>query len=403
MPYEIFLALRYLRSKHRGRLARVTVIAAVVGIAVGVASLVIAFALSNGFRDEMRAKILQGTSHLSLLRSDGLPVPDSPVFIDRIRSVKGVVGVFATTYDGALASSGNSSTYAVLRGIDSSAAPETWLQRGSFVSLFESNSNATISVPAAVIGSDLAGKLGVSINGTFQVIPAGGSTSATSRRVKVAGIFRSGLFEYDSTWVYLSMETEKAFFPTTHAASLLSIQVDDVDHVKSIASEIKNQVGDGYTTVDWQQANQPLFAALALERRMALFTIGIIIAIAVINIVTMLTLVVIERRRDIAVLNALGATRSGLMLVFIVEGALVGAIGAVLGGLLGVIACIIGNHYQLVSLPPDVYSISNVPFNAHSSEVLLSILIAFVLSVAATLYPAREAARMRPVETLRDS
>lgn len=402
MPYEIFLALRYLRSKHRGRLARVTVVAAVIGIAVGVASLVVAFALSNGFRDEMRAKILQGTSHLSVLRSDGLPVSESPALLNRIRAVKGVVSVYATTYDGALASSGNSSTYAVLRGIDSSVVPRTWLQQGSFAALFDSNSNLNNS-PATVVGSDLAAKLGVSVNDTFQLIPAGASTSGTSRRVKVAGIFRSGLFEYDSTWVYLSLETEKDFFGGNHAASLLSIEVDDVDQVKSIASEIRKELGSGYTTVDWQQANQPLFAALALERRMALFTIGMIIAIAVINIVTMLTLVVVERRRDIAVLNALGATRSSLMFVFVVEGALVGALGAALGGLLGVVACIVGNHYKLVSLPADVYSISHVPFNAHASEVLLSVFIAFVLSVVATFYPAREAARMKPVETLRET
>jgi lipoprotein-releasing system permease protein len=199
------------------------------------------------------------------------------------------------------------------------------------------------------------------------------------------------------------MTTEKAFFPSSHAASILSVAVADIDQVKAIAGEIKKKLGDSYTTVDWQQANQPLFAALALERRMALFTIGIIIAIAVINIVTMLTLVVVERRRDIAVLNALGAGRSGLMLVFIIEGTLVGATGAILGGLLGVITCIIGNHYKLVSLPGDVYSISHVPFNVHASEVFLSVVIAFLLSVVATLYPSHDAARMKPVETLRET
>jgi lipoprotein-releasing system permease protein len=136
---------------------------------------------------------------------------------------------------------------------------------------------------------------------------------------------------------------------------------------------------------------------------MGLFIIGLIIAIATFNITTMLILVVVERRRDIAILNALGATRAGVMLVFIIEGAVVGAIGAVAGVVLGVVACLIGNHYKLVSLPADVYSISNVPLSPRASEVLLAALVAFGLSVLATIYPARAASRLRPVEALRDS
>jgi lipoprotein-releasing system permease protein len=183
----------------------------------------------------------------------------------------------------------------------------------------------------------------------------------------------------------------------------MSVQVDDADNVKQIAARVLATLGDGYTVVDWQQANQPLFAALALERRMAAFIIGLIIAIAVLNITTMLILVVIERRRDIAILSTLGATRLGVMLVFMIEGAVVGAIGAVTGVLLGLAACSIANHYKLVSLPADVYSITNVPLHANLNETLLAALIAFALSVLATIYPARNAARLRPVEVLRDA
>jgi lipoprotein-releasing system permease protein len=173
--------------------------------------------------------------------------------------------------------------------------------------------------------------------------------------------------------------------------------------VKQVAADVLKTLGDGYTIVDWQQANQPLFTALALERRMGVFVIGLIIAIAALNITTMLILVVVERRRDIAILSTLGATRSGVMLVFIIEGAVVGAIGAIAGVLLGLVLCLIGNHYKLVSLPADVYSISNVPLNANLRETLFAALIAFGLSVLATIYPARNAARMRPVEVLRDA
>jgi lipoprotein-releasing system permease protein len=222
-------------------------------------------------------------------------------------------------------------------------------------------------------------------------------------KVRVAGIFRSGLFEYDSTWIYLDFATAAKVAGMQHMASVISVQVNDVDNVKQIAARVLGVLGDGYTTIDWQQANQPLFAALALERRMGLFVIGLIIAIAALNITTMLILVVIERRRDIAILSTLGATRTGVMLVFIIEGAVVGAVGAMAGVLLGLLACFIGNYYKLVSLPADVYSISNVPLNANFRETLLAALIAFGLSVLATIYPARNAARMRPVEVLRDA
>jgi lipoprotein-releasing system permease protein len=205
------------------------------------------------------------------------------------------------------------------------------------------------------------------------------------------------LFEYDSTWIYV------AFAGDNHAASVMSVQVSDADNVKQVAANVSKLLGNSYTLVDWQQANQPLFSALALERRMGLFIIGLIIATATLNITTMLILVVVERRRDIAILSALGATRAGVMLVFIIEGAVVGAIGAIAGVVLGFVLCLIGNHYKLVSLPADVYSISNVPLAPRPAEMFFAALVAFVLSVLATIYPARAASRLRPVEALRDS
>jgi lipoprotein-releasing system permease protein len=199
------------------------------------------------------------------------------------------------------------------------------------------------------------------------------------------------------------LETAISFTGDTHSASIISVQVKNPDEVKRVAVQIKQTLGSNYNTIDWQQANQPLFSALALERRMGLFIIGLIIAVAAINISTMLILVVVERRRDIAILNALGAQRRGVMLVFVIEGAIVGIVGALIGTVLGLAACAIGNHYKVVSLPADVYSISNVPLNARVSEVVIAALAAFLLSVLATIYPARAAVKMRPTETFRDA
>ena len=406
MPYEIFLALRYLRSRPKRRLARVTALMAILGIAMGVAALIVALALGNGFRDEMRDKILQGTEHLSVLRTDGHPIEDHAMVAERLRKIEGVVSASATTYDGALARGSKGSAYAVLRGIEkggNEAQAQRWLIQGTIDPLFETTTASESSVPQTVVGNELATKIGLTTGDIFEVVAANDFSVNTKRRLRVAGIFRSGLFEYDATWIFLPLETVASFGPGDHAASVMSVQVNDADNVKQIAARVLSALGVGYTVVDWQQANQPLFAALALERRMAAYIIGLIIAIAVLNITTMLILVVVERRRDIAILSTLGATRLGVMLVFMIEGAVVGAIGAVVGVLAGLAACLIANHYKLVSLPADVYSISNVPLHANFNETLLAALIAFALSVLATIYPARNAARLRPVEVLRDA
>ena len=394
MPYEVFLAFRYLRSRNRRKLARVTTIAAVLGVCMGVAALIVALALANGFRDEMRDKILQGTSHLTVLRADGRAIDHHSELATKLKQTNGIVSASATTYDGALARGPKDSSYAVLRGIENGSGPaaqaQQWLTGGSLASIFEAS-----ETPNVIIGSELASRIGVSVGDVIQIVPA--SQSTESNQVRVSGIFRSGLFEYDSTWIYVP------FTDSDPAALVMSVQVQDVDNVKQVAADVTKTLGNEYNIIDWQQANQPLFAALALERRMGLFIIGLIIAIATLNITTMLILVVAERRRDIAILNALGATRLGVMLVFIIEGAVVGAVGAIAGVLLGIAACFIGNYYKLVSLPADVYSISNVPLINKPAEMLLAASIAFLLSVLATIYPARAASRLRPVEALRDS
>lgn len=413
MPYEVFLALRYLRSRHKRGLARVTSIAAVLGICMGVAALIVALALANGFRDEMREKILKGTAHLSVIRTDGRAIENYSELANRLRQVEGVVSASPTTYDGALARGPKDSGYAVIRGIEKegsqSAQLRQWLTEGSVGPLFqpapsdgEFSTRNGVAIPNALVGAELAARLGISPGTVFQILPATDSASGT-RHLVAAGIFRSGLFEYDSTWIYVEFETASELAGNNHAASVISVQVSDPDNVKQVGANVSETLGNSYTLVDWQQANQPLFAALALERRMGLFIIGLIIAIAALNISTMLILVVVERRRDIAILNALGATRTGVMLLFVIEGAVVGAIGALAGVVLGLIACFIGNYFKIVSLPADVYSISNVPLIAQPGEITLAALIAFTLSVLATIYPARTASRMRPVEALRDS
>jgi lipoprotein-releasing system permease protein len=467
MPYELFLALRYLYSRRRRRLARVTALAAILGIAFGVAALIVALALGNGFRDEMRDKILKGTAHLTLMRADGEMMSDWRTILRRVRAVKGVTDATATTYEGALLSGPRASAYAVLRGLDpESESAVAQIRRTLIAGTFEpllreqpvekeaaltsANDASTAEqqqeqrhapgeeksverraqkredekapavtsfdevpeeaeLPAVVIGSELAERAGLQPLDVAQIIS--GETTLTPlglapryRRVRVAGIFRSGLYEYDAAWVYLSLATAASFAGQPGpAASVISIEVADIYAAGETGARVREAVGAEFTTVDWQEANRQLFTALALERRMGLVILALIILIAALNITTTLVLVVVERRADIAILSAMGARARSIMYVFIIEGACVGSIGALCGVVLGLILCMIGDRYKLVSLPADVYSLSSVPFHPQARDVLMAALLALLLSLLATIYPARAAARLRPAEALRDT
>jgi lipoprotein-releasing system permease protein len=250
----------------------------------------------------------------------------------------------------------------------------------------------------------LAARTGLQLGDAAEVFSAAaGSGSSTKRSVRVVAIFRSGLFEYDSTWIYLSLDSAAAFAGGDHAASVISVRLRDINNVKETAVKVRERLGGSYTTVDWQEANRPLFTALALESRIGSVIIALIILIAALNITTTLILVVLERRRDIAVLNTLGATSRSIMSIFVIEGAIVGLVGAAAGVALGVISIVITNRFRLISLPADVYSISNVPLSLSFRDAGLAAVVAIVLSIVATLYPARAAAGIQPAEMLRDA
>ncbi len=420
MPYELFLALRYLTARRRGRAgARVTAIAALVGIACGVAALIIAMALANGFRDELRDKILRGTAHITLTRADGQAIKDWPTLVMRLRALPDITDAAPTTYTGALLSGPDSAAYTILRGV----APDPTRTRaeiqrtliagdGAPVVRATPNNKTTRADEAPpvelLIGAELATRTGLQrvgdegwlITGERTPLPPGLVPSA--RRVRIAGIFRTGLYEFDSSWVYLALADAVSFSDApTGSAPVISLETADIYRAPEIATRVRASLGAQFTLVDWQAANRPLFAALALERRMVGLIITLILFVAALNITTTLVLVVVERRADIAILGALGARARSIMLIFVLEGAAVGAVGALAGAALGLLACFIGDRYQLVQLPAEVYSLTAIPFHPHTGETLLVALGAFAICLLATLYPARTAARLRPAEALR--
>jgi lipoprotein-releasing system permease protein len=383
---------------------------AILGIGVGVSALIVALALANGFRDEMREKILRGTAHINVMRSDGGPISDYRSLSARIKTIPGVTSAAGTSYDGAMLVGSRGAAYAVLRGLDTDSEQalnevKDSVIEGSVAAIVEGKSKAE-DLPSVLIGSELATRTGLRVGQIAEIISANTNSrpvNPVKRNVRLAGIFRSGLFEYDSTWIYLLLDVASDFSGAPQSASVISLQLEDIYDARRVAGDIRASLGSSYTTVDWEEANRPLFNALALERRMGLFVIALIILIATLNITTTLILVVVERRRDIGILNAIGADSKSIRAIFMIEGAIIGALGGVLGVLFGIVACLVGNRYQLVSLPADIYSITNVPFHPKAGDVLLAAVVAFLLSWAATIYPAYAAARIRPAEMLRDT
>lgn len=440
MPYEIFLALRYLRSRRSTRRswsAHITALVAVLSIALGVAGLIIALALANGFHDEMQDKILRGTAHITLARADNQPIADRTEFITKLRRITGVVDASTTTYAGALLSTDEAAMYAILRGVDRSAQRavaevQRALVAGSIEPLLRDTSAAgsgqwtvgsksdkpllrdalddlsgeseELPLAEAIIGVELARRANLRVGDAAEIIISEGAGPLGDhglhrRPVHVAGIFRFGLYEYDSTWIYLSLDRLES--EPGAPVSVISIEVADIYETPAVSERVRTAVGGGWTVVDWQQANQALFAALALERRVVWLVIWLIMVIAALNIMTTLVLVVVERRAEIAVLVTMGARPSNIISIFMLEGAFVGLIGTLAGVAFGLASCFIGDHFALVQLPADVYSISQVPFHPRARDVLLTSAIAFVVSLLATIYPAHTAARVRPAEALR--
>jgi len=344
------------------------------------------------------------------MRADGRPISDYRSLSVGIKTTPGVTSAAATSYDGAMLVGSRGAAYAVLRGLDRDSEQalnevKDYVIEGSVAAIVEGKSKAE-DLPSVLIGSELATRTGVRVGKIAEIISTttnSGPVNPVKRNVRVAGILRSGLFEYDSTWIYLPLDVASEFSGAPQSASVISLQLEDIYAARRVAANIRASLGNSYTTVDWEEANRPLFNALALERRMGLFIIALIILIATLNITTTLILVVVERRRDIGILSAIGADSKSIRAIFMIEGAIIGALGALLGVFLGIVACLVGNRYQLVSLPADVYSITNVPFHPQASDVLLAALVAFLLSWTATIYPARAAARVRPAEMLRDT
>ncbi len=376
MSFEFKIAFRYFRARRKS-LARFTAIVAVVGIAAGVAALILANALAKGFADEMQSKILANTAHVSIFAADGAAIFDWETIKEKVESVENIEMITPTSYENALLIDVNETSYAILKVQNQSSL------KGSQIA----------------VGARLAEKLNLKIGDTAEIATI---ENQTPMRVTVAEFFQTGLYDYDATWIRITPENyawlhhQKNFTPT-----VLSVAVKDIYRADETANAIRESLGDKFKVVDWQEANQPLFAALSLERKVALAIIALIIFIAALNITTTLALLVNERRLDIAILRTCGAKAKSLIYIFLLEGLFLGFAGIFGGVILGLLGCYLGNRFKLISLSAEVYSLNHISFAPTLANVLLIIIAAFFLCLIATIFPAYQASKIKPLENLR--
>lgn len=380
MSFEVKLAWKYFRAKRKS-LARFTSFAAIGGIACGVASLIIAQSLARGFQTEMQDKILQNTAHITIFRKDGNEINDFARLKTKLEIVENVKEINGTTYENSLIVTDNYTNYAVIRAIQNSK--------------FKPQNSDEINVE---IGAELAEKMNLKIGDEADILLTARKTS----RVKIANIFRTGLYEYDSTWIYISFaELAKMKEREVCLPAMLNITTTDIYSVKQTAQNLRESLPDEYKIVDWQEANQPLFTALSLEKKVTFAVIFLITLVASLNITTTLALLVSERRLDIAILRTCGAKTISLMLIFLLEGLLLGLCGIIFGVILGLVSCFLSNYFKLISLNTEVYSLASVSLNPNATEVLCIVVTAFLISLSATIFPAWKAAKIKPLENLR--
>lgn len=388
MNFELKLAARYFRARRKS-LARFTAIVAVIGIAAGVASLIAAQALARGFQSEMQDKILANTSHITIYQTNGDEIANWQTLKNDLEKLENIRKVSPTSYDSALLVSGDMTNYAVLR-----------IRETKTKSDFPNSTPGALSV---ALGAELAEKAGLKTGDEAEIIlPTSRNEFAPkTSKVVVSEVFRTGLYDYDATWIYLSLEDmaqiaqRKDFAP-----SVLSVSVGDIYRANETAEALRQKLSKDFKIIDWQQANQPLFAALSLEKKVALAIILLIIFIAALNITTTLALLVNERRLDIAVLRTCGARSKSLISIFLYEGIFLGVLGIIGGVVFGLLICVLGNHFRIISLPNEVYALNYVPLKANFSDILWVVLAAFLLVLISTIYPAWQAARIKPLENM---
>ena len=429
MQFELFVAARYLRAKRRQAVIGVITVISIVGVAAGVASLIIALAINNGFRQDLQDRLLGASSHVNLLRVESDGIRNWEPLLSKLSKESHVVAGAPAIYEQVLISRGARAQGAVLKGIipaDESKVGDLLnsVKTGSAAPLYAQDSEPSSQSPSGaddnspgsakpaaslapiVLGKDMADQLGATVGSIVTATSPQGELTPFGivpkyARFKVVGIFSSGFYDYDNTWAFIRLSDAQRLFDLSDVVSVLEFKVDDIYQAPEIGRHLEEAAGKGFMSTNWMEQNRALFRALRLERVVTFITIGLIVFVAALNILISLIMMVMEKTRDIAVLVSMGAKKSQVRRIFMYQGLLIGVIGTAIGLVLGYAISWAAGHYHLLSLSAEVYSIDYVPFAPRLWDALLISAVAIGISFVATLYPSWSAASVLPAEALR--
>ena len=406
MTLEWLVALRYLRSPNRPAVLRLVTLLAVLGVAAGVTTLVIALSMNTGFRQAIRDRLLTVTAHVNLKPLSPEGIRDYRQQMARLSGMPGVRSIEPAVYNTVLLSCGGRARGIVLKGID----PQLALQAGEAVrhmaagsASFDSTADGT---PVLLVGRILSEELKVSVGDYVTLTSPQGNLTPfgllpRAKRFRVGGIFDSGFYDYDANWGFVTLSSAQALAGVGDVVSLLEVRVTKLDDAAAVASELVRRAGPGFTATTWMDENRALFRALSLEKLVTALFIGLITFVAGLNILVVLTMTVTDRAKDIAVLMALGTRRAQIRRIFLLQGLAVSVVGIAAGLIAGYGLSWIADRWQLIPLNPEVYAIPYVPFHANGLDAIWIAAAALAISIAATILPARSAARVLPVDILR--
>ncbi len=415
MRFELFIAARYLRAKRRQAVIGVITWISIAGVAVGVASLILALAITNGTRRDLQERLLSSTSHVDLMRTMSDGIRDWRPLLDRLKKLPHVVAAAPGLYEPVLISrNGARAGGAMLKGIIPSEERTVSdmlnnIAEGSVKPLEEKANTEDAygaATPPIIIGSDLADSIGASLNDVVMITSPQGDLTPYGiipryQRFRVVGIFHSGFYQYDSSFGFIRLVDAQHLFGEPDLISIISFRVDDLYRANVIGDEIEKAAGPGFTTTNWMEQNRELFRALKLEQIVTFIVIGLIVCVAALNILIALTMMVMEKTKDIAVLLSMGVQPGQVRRIFLLQGLLISLIGTVIGLVLGYVLAWAGGHYRFIHLSADVYSLDYLPFAPRVMHGVLVTALSLGVSLLATIYPSSSAAKVLPAEALR--
>lgn len=413
MRYPAFIGLRYLRAKRsEGFLSLITAISTG-GVAVGVMTLNVVLAVMTGFEEDLRDRILGFTPHV-VVSDYGASMPADPSVAERLRGVAGVVAADPFVQGQAMLASGSDVAGVVLRGVRPQAGGaidfSRHLRDGRLEDLGRRHAvargeAATVDLPGIILGTELARQLGVAVGQPVSIVSPASLPTVVGlvpkvRRFAVVGLFEAGMLEYDSALAFIGLPEAQRFFGLGDAVSGIEVRTADLDAADGVAARIAGQLDFPYQVQSWRDLNHNLFAAIRLEKFVYFLVLSLIVLVAAFNIVATLVMVVMEKRRDIAVLKSMGATRRGIAEIFVTKGMIIGGVGAALGSGLGLALCLALSRY-VIPLPPGVFYTPTLPVKVYPEYFAAVLAVALGICLLATLYPARQASRLVPVEAIR--